>query len=207
MADNSRFLIKRKDLMVDDVVVESDSLTIGRLTGNDLVLNHRSVSRTHAGIKEFHGEFWFFNLSNSNGTVLNGELVNKTPLADGDVLHIGRYILQIKYLGAVLSITVEMEIEAHVAEARPLSPGIDEAGAATALLTRVVLPGKQTMAPGGTRRLEGTGILTTALPGLDEHALEVFWDKRKREAGKIAQKSRLQPSGDRRVGKAQFNWR
>jgi thioredoxin reductase (NADPH) len=207
MAENSRFHIKRKDIMVDDVVVEGDSLTIGRLTGNDLVLNHRSVSRTHAGIKEFHGEFWLFNLSNSNGTVLNGELVDKTPLADGDVIQIGRYMLQIKYLGTVLSITVEMEIEAHVVEARPISPGVDESSAATALLQRVVLPGKQTVAPGGTKRLQGTGLLTTALPGLDEHALEVFWDKRKREAGKIGQKSRLQPSGDHRVGKAQFNWR
>ncbi|HSO76857.1 MAG TPA: FHA domain-containing protein, partial [Blastocatellia bacterium] len=91
MAAKNRFIIKRNDLTVDDVVVESEGLTIGRLISNDLSLNHRTVSRTHAGIKEFNGEYWIFNLSSSNGTVLNGELVDRTPLADGDVLQIGHY--------------------------------------------------------------------------------------------------------------------
>src|SRR4029078_13613374 len=83
MAGRNRFIIKRNDLAVDDVVLESEGLTIGRLINNDLVLNHRTVSRTQAGIKEINGEYWVFNLSSSNRTVLNGELVDKTPLADG----------------------------------------------------------------------------------------------------------------------------
>jgi len=205
----SRFIVKRKDITVDDVVLEGEGLTIGRLVGNDLVLNHRSVSRTHAGIKEFNGEFWLFNLSTSNGTILNGELVDKTPLADGDVLQLGRYLLQMNYVGGALSITVEMEIESHVVEGRAEAPtaGAEESGGATMLLQRVAVPGKQTVTPGGTKRLQGTGLLTGVLPGLDDQALKVFWDKRKREAGKIAEKSRLHPKGDRRVGKAQFNWR
>jgi pSer/pThr/pTyr-binding forkhead associated (FHA) protein len=43
------------------------------------VLNNRAVSRTHAGIREFNGEYWIFNLSESNGTVLNGWLVEQSP--------------------------------------------------------------------------------------------------------------------------------
>ena len=83
MAAKNRFIIKRKDKddAVDDVLLESEGLTIGRLVSNDLVLNNRMVSRTHAGIKEIGKEFWLFNLSTSNGTNLNGELVEQTPLA------------------------------------------------------------------------------------------------------------------------------
>jgi thioredoxin reductase (NADPH) len=61
--------------------------------------------------------------------------------------------------------------------------------------------------PSGAKRVQGTGLLTAALPALDEQALSVFWDKRKREAGKIAPQTPLHPRGGRATGKAQFNWR
>ena len=43
------------------------------------------------------------------------------------------------------------------------------------------------------------------LPG--EKALDIFWDKRIRETGKITRPSPLFPKRERRVGKIQFNWR
>ena len=43
------------------------------------------------------------------------------------------------------------------------------------------------------------------LQTLDEQALKIFWDKRKREAGKLAADSPLKPRAKRRLGKAQFN--
>src|SRR3989442_4759638 len=141
MAAKNRFIIKRSDITVDDIVLETEGLTIGRLISNDLVLNHRTVSRTHAGIKEINGEYWIFNLSSSNGTVLNGELVDRTPLADGDVVQIGRYILRINYVGNAPAITVEMEPEAQVGD-RPVAPpsqvpGVDEAHQSTQMFQRV----------------------------------------------------------------------
>ena len=208
MAGKNRFIIKRNDITVDDVVLETDGLTIGRLITNDLVLNHRTVSRTHAGIKEINGEYWIFNLSSSNGTVLNGELVDRTPLADGDIVQIGRYILRINYVGDAPAITVEMEPEAQLTDRpgvpQPVQiPGGDEANAATLVIQRVSIK----PAPSPTRQLRGTGLLTGIFAPQAEQALKVFWEKRKREAGKIAEKSLLHPRGDRRVGKVQFNWR
>ena len=116
MDTKSRFIIKRKDKSGDDIVLESEGLTIGRLPGNDLVLNSRAVSRTHAGIREFNGEYWIFNLSESNGTVLNGWLVDKTPLLDGDVIQIGSYSLLANYVQGALSVTVQMDAEIHPIE-------------------------------------------------------------------------------------------
>lgn len=210
MAAKDRFIITRSDLTIDDVVQETDGLTIGRLITNDLVLNHRTVSRTHAGIKEIDGEYWLFNLSSSNGTVLNGALVDRTPLADGDVLQIGRYILRVSYAGDALAITVEME-QVQLADRPGISgqlisgqlPPAEEANRGTQKFERAA--GQRVSLISG--RLQGTGLLTGFLAPEAEQALMVFWEKRKREAGKIAERAGLRPRGDRRVGKAQFNWR
>src|SRR5215210_33308 len=148
----SRFIIKRRDKEVDDITLQSEGLTIGRLTGNNLALNHRSVSRTHAGIKEFNGEFWVFNLSESNGTVVNGWIVDKTPLLDGDVIQIGAYTLLANYVQGALSLTIQMDMDV-----RPVDGGatrfISEGEVDKTVMVQI--PGgvkKQQVAPGGTKR-------------------------------------------------------
>jgi thioredoxin reductase (NADPH) len=211
MAGKNRFIIRRTDgdAAVDDVVLESDGLTIGRLISNDVVLNHRAVSRTHAGIKEIKGEFWLFNFSQSNGTSLNGQLVAKTPLADGDVVQIGPYLLLVHYLNQALAITVERQLEVQTVEGAmslPVAPAGEEETGATVMIKMPALPGSRTVTPGGTQRLQGAGLLSGGLGG-QELALEIFWNNRKREAGKIAEKTRLHPKSGLKVGKAQFNWR
>ena len=205
----SRFIIRRKDRVtdVDDLVIDTEGLTIGRLVGNDLVLNHPAVSRTHGGIKQLGSDYWLFNLSRSNGTLLNGELVERAPLAEGDAIQIGPFLLGISYAGTALSIGVEMGLDVQPVEGRAVETGSQGEQAGTMLVKIVAQPGKQSLTPGGTRRLEGTGLLTSFLPALDQQALEVFWEKRKREAGKVAPVTPLQPSGPARLGKSRFNWR
>src|SRR5262249_60159608 len=60
--------------------------------------------------------------------------------------------------------------------------------------------------PKGTRRLSGTGLLAGRVTAMDDKRLKIFWDKRKREAGKIGGDTPLKPKTKRRLGKAQFNW-
>ena len=211
MAGKNRFIIRRTDgdAAVDDVVLESDGLTLGRLISNDVVLNHRAVSRTHAGIKEINGEFWLFNFSESNGTSLNGQLVSKTPLADGDVVQIGPYLLLVHYLNQALAITVERQLEVQTVEGAmslPVAPAGEEETGATVMIKMPALPGSRAVTPGGTQRLQVGGLLSGGL-GAQELALEIFWKNRKREAGKIAEKTPLHPKSGLKVGKAQFNWR
>ncbi|MBX3279724.1 MAG: cytochrome c3 family protein [Acidobacteria bacterium] len=203
----NRFHIIRKDLNLDPVTIESEGLTIGRLTGNDLALNHPTVSRTQAGIKDINGDYWIFNLSSANGTLLNGEQIDRTPLADGDLVQIGPFLLTATYVGRDLQLSVEMSVSPL-----PIETGMTQQlsgieGGKTVRLDLAALAQRIKPTPGGTRRLSGTGLLTGALPSLDDQALKVFWDKRKREAGKMATDSPLKPHAKRRLGKAQFNWR
>src|ERR1700760_917728 len=131
----NKFIIKRKDLEIDDVIIENEGLTIGRVITNDLVLNHRTVSRTHAGIKDLNGQYWLFNLSTSNGTFLNGEPVERTPMTDNDVIQIGCYTIQVQYLQDALSLTVQIEIdvqaEGHTGLLTGQSGTLDQSNAST----------------------------------------------------------------------------
>src|SRR5215471_3380110 len=208
MEPKGRFIIRRKDKLdqADDSVIESEGLTIGRSIGNDLVLNHRAVSRTHAGIKPILDQYWLFNLSTSNGTLLGGQLVAKVPIADGDLIQIGPYLLKANYAGKSLSITVEMEMEVRPLEERttqlkpPPGAGVEEG---TVLIEMPGLLAAKAALP----KKGGTGLLTFVLPALDEQMLSLFWEKRKREAGKVGERTPLHPKGESRVGKARFNWR
>ena len=108
MIKKSRFIIKRTDKAVgaDDAKLELEGLAIGRFITNDLVLNHRAVSRTHAGIKEIEGLYWLRNLSSSNKTLVNGKVIEQdVALKDGDVIEIGPYLLAVESTQGSLSMT------------------------------------------------------------------------------------------------------
>ncbi len=208
MAINT-FIIVRNDLDTDPVALESAGLTIGRLTGNDLVLNHPTVSRTHAGIKEVGADFWVFNLSKANGTLLNGELVDSTPLADGDAIQIGPFFLRPTYTDDLLMLEVEMSVKpmplaaARTGALQP--PG--EAGATLMLDRGSLVQAEWSSRRRGTGRTSGTGVTSGIATGPDERALRAFWDQRKREAGKLGAESPFRPKDRRRLGKARFYWR
>jgi len=210
MATN-KFIITRNDLDTYPVVLETEGLTIGRLTGNDLVLNHPTVSRTHAGIKEIGDDYWIFNLSNANGTILNGGLIESAPLADGDLIQIGPFFLRPNYTDDYLSLEVEMSIKplpiASSGTGALQAPGENGEAGKTLMLDRGLAPKREKSTSRVTMRLSNTGANTGAWSVIVDPALKVFWDQRKREAGKLDAESPLGPQSGRRSGKARFYWR
>jgi pSer/pThr/pTyr-binding forkhead associated (FHA) protein len=206
----SKFLIIRKDLDVDPTTLESDGLTIGRLVSNDLTLNHPAVSRTHAGIKEVGSDYWIFNLSNANGTILNDSTVDSSPLAAGDVIKIGPFTIFVSFAQSTITLSVELSVNPLRAEDAGATTAltVDQSGKTMMLTPQGVQAQQQKATPGGTQRLSLTGKLTGLMGKPEEFALQVFWDKRKRDAGKMAEATPLKPNLLRgRVGKARFNWR
>lgn len=71
---------------------------IGRGITNDVVLDSKLVSKEHASIiesKDSNGIFYLSDNNSSNGTYLNGTLVDSNiELLVGDVINIGDYIIQ-----------------------------------------------------------------------------------------------------------------
>src|SRR5215216_4080614 len=180
---DSRFIIERDDLNVDPVTLVTDGLKIGRLPSCEVVLNHPAVSRLHAGITMAGGLHYLYNFSTSSGTTLNGRVVateSGEVLADGDLVQIGPFFLEVKRVADALRLTVTLEVTTNVSDS----------------MYRAETP---TGPSPFKKRPTGTSELS--------QALNVFWEKRKREAGKMQRVSPLRPQKPMRVlGKARFNW-
>lgn len=81
--------------------VTAESVSIGRIEGNDLVLNHPSVSRRHARIDRRGGTLWVIDLKSTNGVKLNGVLIGDSQIQAGDKISIGSVELEVRAAPAV----------------------------------------------------------------------------------------------------------
>ena len=69
-------------------------MTIGRLAECDIVLKDRGASRRHAQIRTEAGVSTLTDLGSTNGTKLNGQVVQSRRLEDGDRIVIGSTALE-----------------------------------------------------------------------------------------------------------------
>lgn len=65
--------------------------SIGRDEGNNIILDHQSVSRQHCVIIKDNDKFTILDKQSKNGIYVNGNQVKETVLQDGDLIKIGRY--------------------------------------------------------------------------------------------------------------------
>jgi adenylate cyclase len=89
------------DLGVPRITDVRSELSIGRTEGNDLVLNHPSVSRKHARIEVRGNNWWIVDLKSTNGVKLNGNLVSEAEITAGDKLLVGSVQLDVKAMPSV----------------------------------------------------------------------------------------------------------
>ena len=66
-----------------------EQISVGRAEGNDLVLDHVSMSSSHAVLRNVDGTFQVEDLGSTNGTFLNGDAVSEGVLANGSRVAFG----------------------------------------------------------------------------------------------------------------------
>ncbi len=76
--------------------VQKEIVTIGRLAECDVVIADPGASRRHARIRFQDGVYLLTDLGSTNGTQVNGELVQEHPLSDGDRITIGETVLEFR---------------------------------------------------------------------------------------------------------------
>src|SRR5688572_29312089 len=187
MPTKNQYVVVRNDLPIDPVTIISDGLLIGRLPECELLLNHPSVSRVQAGIKQIEAGYYLFPLRPRNPVLLNGKPVEENEaLASGDLIEAGPFQLEIDITEEGLLISVELQIGMG-----PSEIDVSDAGLSTANL--VMPEGAKAKKP-------------RAAPIASTKALDIFWDKRMRDVAKMVRPSPLFPRARRRTGKAQSNW-
>src|SRR5215212_8277194 len=89
------------DLGVPRISDLKGDLSVGRTEGNDVVLNHPSVSRKHAKFEARTDKWWIVDLKSTNGVKVNGNLVTEAHVVAGDKISIGSVLLELKALPSV----------------------------------------------------------------------------------------------------------
>lgn len=73
-----------------DIVLRGERMVVGRLSQCDICLSDANASRQHAAFVPLPEGGWAVeDLGSTNGTLVNGKRVERTPLRDGDVIEIG----------------------------------------------------------------------------------------------------------------------
>ena len=68
------------------ISIEKYPFTIGRKETVDLRIDSSRVSREHAQIVKENGGYQVIDLQSTNGTFVNGNRIEESPLCDGDML-------------------------------------------------------------------------------------------------------------------------
>lgn len=89
----AKLVLTHNGKLLGEFMLDRERLTIGRRISNDIVINFPSVSGEHACVITRRGQSFIEDLRSTNGTRVNGELISKHYLQDGDEIVIGRHAL------------------------------------------------------------------------------------------------------------------
>jgi general secretion pathway protein E len=91
--------------------VGDDPLTVGRMSNNTIVISDDMASRNHCVIERtLDGHLQVRDLGSKNGTLVNGQRVQKHVLNDGDEIRIGKVTLRLIDPQATAATTTDDEI-------------------------------------------------------------------------------------------------
>jgi pSer/pThr/pTyr-binding forkhead associated (FHA) protein len=93
----ARMLVLTTDLAGTEFALDKASLVIGRTDENEVVLNHRSISRHHAKVVREGEHYTIVDLQSANGVRVNGEDYERIELNPGDVVELGH--VKIRFIG------------------------------------------------------------------------------------------------------------
>jgi pilus assembly protein CpaF len=79
---------------------DKDEVTIGRVSGNDIVLPKGNVSKRHSRLSLKEGRIEIADLKSTNGTYVNGKKITEvTPVGATDRVYVGDFLITIDGLG------------------------------------------------------------------------------------------------------------
>ena len=90
-----RIILKFKGTVLKELKIDHDEIIIGRDSGNDIQIDNEAVSREHARIIRGSNYYLIEDLNSTNGTFVNGKMINKKFLKEEDEILIGKHSLQV----------------------------------------------------------------------------------------------------------------
>jgi pSer/pThr/pTyr-binding forkhead associated (FHA) protein len=91
----AELVLRLRDREMARIGVVKTSVTVGRDTTCDLMIDNAAVSRTHAIVSFDDGDYRVQDNDSENGITLNGRRVRKAGLNFGDVIGIGKFEIEL----------------------------------------------------------------------------------------------------------------
>lgn len=88
-----KMIISIDGVVIKEVQLTRDKTTLGRRPYNDIVIDNLAISGEHAVLQLNGGEVYLEDLNSTNGTYVNGKAIKKQMLQNGDVIEIGKYLV------------------------------------------------------------------------------------------------------------------
>lgn len=148
----AKIIVTFNGLVQQEVSINKSRITIGRRIGNDIVIDHLTVSGQHAAIDTTSNGSFVLDLGSTNGTLVNNQPVKKHLLQHDDVIDIGKYKLrfqveksaQVTAVSSVASAPVMTQAPAKIKVINGANAGKELA--LTKAVTTVGSPGTQVIA-------------------------------------------------------------
>ncbi len=94
-----RLVVLTNELKGQEFACIRTELRLGRTDENDITIDHRSVSSTHAKVvREDNGEWRIIDMQSANGLTVNGETYSQATLHHGDIIELGH--VKLRFVGA-----------------------------------------------------------------------------------------------------------
>lgn len=88
-----KMIISIDGVVIKEVQLTRDKTTLGRRPYNDIVIDNLAISGEHAVLQLNGGEVYLEDLNSTNGTYVNGKAIKKQMLQNGDVIEVGKYVI------------------------------------------------------------------------------------------------------------------
>ncbi len=105
----ARLILSLDNQVLAEYNMNKERYTIGRLPDNDVRIDNPAVSGHHSLIINILNDSFLEDLNSTNGTYVNGKLIKKHAMQNGDVITVGHH--QLRFVDIQSSDTVQDEFE------------------------------------------------------------------------------------------------
>lgn len=112
-----KLILSFEGTVLKSVAVGNTRLTIGRKPENDIQVDNLAVSGLHAAVERVGEDVILEDLHSTNGTMVNGQLIQKHVLKNFDVIELGKH--KLKYVVEAVS---HANMEKTMVMRRPVLP-------------------------------------------------------------------------------------
>jgi predicted component of type VI protein secretion system len=148
-----KLILSLDGAVLGEYFLSKERILIGRKPHNDIQIDNLAVSSEHAAVITILSDSFMEDLGSTNGTLVNGQMVKKHFLQNGDVIELGKH--RLKYLNDTPSATTAEDFEKTMVMRRPSTVTANVTATAVAEAKQVggdTLVGKQSFTGTATSR-------------------------------------------------------